>query len=59
MGPRAKLKWSRSGVTFFVRDPLRSYFDEPKKNEIQFLYLHFLTTVLRIIFELFIEKFAN
>ena len=25
------------GVTYFARDPLRSYFDEPQKNEIHFL----------------------
>ena len=24
-------------VTYFARDPLRSYFDEPQKNEIYFL----------------------
>ena len=32
-----KLTWRRSGVTYFARDPLRSYFDEPQKNEIYFL----------------------
>ena len=26
----------------FVRDPLRSYFDEPQKIEINLLYLHFI-----------------
>ena len=25
------------GVTYFARDPLRSYFDEQQKNEIHFL----------------------
>ena len=32
-GSRAKL----TGVTYFARDPLRSYFHEPQKNEIYFL----------------------
>ena len=32
MGPMQCL-----GVTYFARDPLRSYFDEPQKNEIYFL----------------------
>ena len=27
----------------FVRDPLRSYFDEPQKNEVHLLYLHFVS----------------
>ena len=26
-----------SGVTYFARDPLRSYLHEPQKNEIYFL----------------------
>ena len=29
-----KLTWRPSGVTYFARDPLRSYFHEPQKNEI-------------------------
>ena len=28
----------------FARDPLRSYFHEPQKNEIHLLYLHFVFT---------------
>ena len=28
----------------FARDPLRSYFHEPQKNEIHLLYLHFIFT---------------
>ena len=36
-------KW-REGVTYFARDPLRSYFPEPQKNEIHLLYLHFVFT---------------
>ena len=26
-----------TGITYFARDPLRSYFDEPQKNAICFL----------------------
>ena len=33
-----------SGVTYFARDPLRSYFHEPQKNEIHLLHLHFVFT---------------
>ena len=29
--------WHSSGVTYFARDPLCSYFDECQKNEIYFL----------------------
>ena len=36
-GSRAKLTWRPLGVTYFARDPLRSYFHEPQKNEIYFL----------------------
>ena len=36
-GSRAKLTWHTSGITYFACDPLRSYFDEPHKNEIYFL----------------------
>ena len=36
-GSRAKLTWLPSGVTYFARDPLRSYIDEPQKNETYFL----------------------
>ena len=34
----------------FARNPLRSYFHEPQKNEIHLLYLHFVfTSILSII----------
>ena len=36
-GSPAKLTWRPKGVTYFSRDPLRSYFHEPQKNEIYFL----------------------
>ena len=36
-GSRAKLTWRPSGITYFARDPLRSYFHEPQENEIYFL----------------------
>ena len=36
-GSHAKLTWHPSGVTYFARDPLHSYFHEPQKNEIYFL----------------------
>ena len=36
-GSCAKLTGRPSGVTFFVRDPLRSYFDEQRKNEVYVL----------------------
>ena len=36
-GSRAMLTWRPSGITYFARDPLRSYFHEPQKNEIYFL----------------------
>ena len=36
-GSRAQLTWSPSSVTYFARDPLRSYFYELQKNEIYFL----------------------
>ena len=35
-------KWCPGRHVIFARDPLRSYFDEPQKHEIHFLYLHFL-----------------
>ena len=45
-------KWRPSN---FARDPLRSYFDEPQKNEIHLLYLHyFFTSFLFIICEILI-----
>ena len=34
---RAKLTWRHSGVTYFARAPLRSYFHDPRKNDIYFL----------------------
>ena len=34
---RAQLTWRPSGVTYFARDPLRSYFYEPQENEIYLL----------------------
>ena len=38
----------------FARDPMRSYFDEPEKNKILLLYLHFVfTSFLFIICEVF------
>ena len=33
-----------SGANYFARDPLRSYVDEPQKNEIHRLYLDFVFT---------------
>ena len=33
----SKSKWRPKGVTYFARDPMRSYFDERQKNEIYFL----------------------
>ena len=39
-GSRAKLRWRPSDVTYFARDPLRSYFHEPQKNEIYFLNIY-------------------
>ena len=33
VGPEQSLRYA----TYFARDPLRSYFDEPQKNEIYFL----------------------
>ena len=37
-GSHAKLTWRYSGVSYFARDPLRSYFHEPQKiNKIYFL----------------------
>ena len=33
----AKLTWRPLGVTYFARDLLRSYFDEPQENKIYFL----------------------
>ena len=42
------------------RNPLRSYFGESQKNEIQLLYLHFVfTSILFIICEVFIEILQN
>ena len=40
----------------FARDPLRSYFHEPQKNEIHHLYLYFVffTSFLTIICEILI-----
>ena len=39
----------------FGRDPLRLYFDEPQKNEIHLLYLHFVfPSLLFIICDFFI-----
>ena len=39
----------------FARDPLRSYFHEPQKNEIHLLYSHFvLTSFLFIIYGILI-----
>ena len=32
-----------SGVTYFARDLLRSYFDEQQKNEIYFLNIYIAT----------------
>ena len=44
----------------FARDPLRSYFHEPQKNEIHLLYLHFVfKSFLFIICELFIFLFKS
>ena len=44
----------------FARDPLRSYFDEPQKNEIHLLYLHFIfPSFLFIICEVFIKILQN
>ena len=31
-------------VTYFARNLLRSYFQDPQKNEIHLLYLHFVFT---------------
>ena len=40
----------------FARDPLRSYFHEPQKNEIHLLYLHFdFISFLFIICEILIK----
>ena len=36
-GSRTVLMWRPSDVSYFARDPLCSYFDEPQKNEIYFL----------------------
>ena len=36
-GSRGKLTWRPLGITYFARNPLRSYFHEPQKNEIYFL----------------------
>ena len=33
------------GVTFFARDPLRSYFDECQKNENYFLNIYILIVI--------------
>ena len=41
-GSHAKLTWRPSGVTYFARNPLRSYFHEPQKIEIYFLNSHFI-----------------
>ena len=40
-----------TGVTYFARDPLRSYFDEQQKNEIYFLNKHYS--------KINVEKFGN
>ena len=40
---------------YFAQNPLRSYFQEPQKNEIHLLYLHYaLSSVLFIICEVLI-----
>ena len=40
---------------YFARNPLRSYFHEPHKNEIHLLYLHYvLSPILSIICEVLI-----
>ena len=40
---------------YFARNPLRSYFHEPQKNEIHLLYLHYvLSSILFIICEVLI-----
>ena len=60
MGPMQS-KWHPKGFTFnFAQDPLHSYFDQPHKNEIHLLYLHFVFTLfLFIICEVFIKILRN
>ena len=41
-GSRAKLTWRSSDANYFARDPLRSCFHEPQKNENYFLNVMFL-----------------
>ena len=40
-GSRAKLMWHPTGVTYFTRDPLHSYFDYCQKNKIYYLIKYF------------------
>ena len=48
-------KWRPKSVKLTAWDPLRSYFDEPQKNEIYLLHLHFVfTPFLFIICEILI-----
>ena len=52
---RSHAKWLLKGITDFTCDLFHSYFDEPQKNEIHLLYLHFVfTSFLLIICEMLI-----
>ena len=44
-----KCHWKGGHHVDFVRDPLRSYFDEYHKTEIHLLYLHFIVTAFLLI----------
>ena len=41
--------WSSSGVTYFARYPLRSYFHDPQKNEIYFLNEYFWAKIFSFV----------
>ena len=47
-GSHAKLMWRPLGVTYFGLDTLRSYFDEPQKDEIYFLNNYLMNLLYKI-----------
>ena len=56
---RASYRDTHRAVTYFARDPLRSYFNESKKKKRFFLYLHFSYNHSTHYFLAFCVKFAN
>ena len=56
MGPPAPPPPPQGRRVYFAWDPLRSYFDERHEKRKLFLNVHFFTTVLRVVFELFMSS---